>query len=63
MNDLCFEYSQDVVFFNSFDCAFAHKELRCTNKTEIKVWLQYTNEKLSLVGDIIIYTPEDLVTN
>ena len=27
MNDLCYEYSQDGVYFNSFDCAFADEEL------------------------------------
>ena len=30
---------------------------------EIKDGLQYTNKKLSLPGDTIIYTPEDLVIN
>ena len=63
MNDICYEYSQDGVCLNSFDCVFVHKEVRCTNKTEIKDGLQYTNKKLSLPGDIIIYTPEDLVIN
>ena len=52
-----------MVFFNSFDYVFVHKEVRCSSKTEKKVGLQYTNEKLSLIGDIIIYTPEDLVIN
>ena len=61
MNDLCYKYSQDSVFLNSFDCVFVYKEIRCSNKTEIKVVLQYTNEKLP--GNIIIYTPEDLVIN
>ena len=63
MNDLCYEYSQDGVCLNSFDCVFVHKEVRCTNKTEIKDDLQHTNKKLSLPVDIIIYTPEDLVIN
>ena len=63
MNDLCYKYSQDRVFFNSFDCVFAHKEVRCANKTEINDRLQYKNEKLSVPGDIIVYTPEDLVMN
>ena len=56
INDLCYEYSQGGVCLNSFDCLFVHKDVRCTNKTEIKDWLQYTNKKLSLPGDIIIYT-------
>ena len=63
MNDLCYEYSQDGVCLNSFDCVFVHKEARCTNKTEIKDGLQYTHKTLSLQGDMIIYTPEDLVIN
>ena len=52
MNDLCYE---DGVCLNGFHCVFVHKEVRCTNKTEIKDGLQYTNKKLSLLGDIIIY--------
>ena len=63
MNDLRYEYSQNGVCLKSFDRVFVHKEVRCTSKTEIKDGLQYTNKKLSLPGDIIIYTPEDLVTN
>ena len=51
MNDLCYEYSPEGVYLNSFDCVFVHKEVRCTNKTEIKDGLQYTNKKLSLPGD------------
>ena len=51
MNDICYEYSQEGVYLNSFDCVFVHKEVRCTNKTEIKDGLQYTNKKLSLPGD------------
>ena len=62
-NDLCCEYSQDGVYLNSFDCVFVHKEVRCTNKTEVKDGLKYTNKKLSLTNDIIIYTPKDLVIN
>ena len=50
MNDLCYEYSQDSVCLNSFDCDFVDKEVRCTNKTEVKDALQYTNKKLSLPG-------------
>ena len=60
MNDLCYEYSQDGVCLNSFDCDFVHKEVSCTNKTEVKYELHYINKKLSLPGDIIIYTPEGL---
>ena len=55
MNDLYYEYSQDGVCLNSFDCVFVHREIRCINKTEIKDGLHYTNKKLSLPGDIIIY--------
>ena len=47
MNYLCYEYCQDGVCLNSFDCAFVHKEVRCTNKTKTKDGLQYTNKKLS----------------
>ena len=54
MKDLCYEYSQNGVCLNSFDCVFVHKEARCTNKTEIKQGLYYRNKKLSLQGDIII---------
>ena len=50
MNDLCYEYSEDGVCLNSFDCDFVDKEIRCTFKTEIKDGLQYTNKKLSLPG-------------
>ena len=32
MNDLCYEYFQDGIFLNSFDCVFVHKEVRCTKK-------------------------------
>ena len=59
MNDLHYECPQDVVCLNSFDCDFVHKEVRCTNKTQIKDGLQYANKKLSLPGDIIIYAPEE----
>ena len=52
-----------VSFLNSFDCAFVHKEVRCTNKTKIKDRLQCAKEKLSLPEDKITYTPEDLVMN
>ena len=49
--------------FHTFDLAMTdlgyeysedgvHKEVKCTNK-----------KKLSLLGDIIIYTPEDLIMN
>ena len=63
MNDLCYEYTQDGVFLNSFGCVFVHDEVRCSRKIEIKVGLQHTNEKQSLSGNTIIYTPEDLVIN
>ena len=55
MNDLCYECSQDGVCSNSFDFVFVHKEIRCTNKAEIKDGLQYTNEKLPLACDINIW--------
>ena len=51
------------VCLNSFDFVFVHKEVRCTNKTEIKDGLHYRNKRLSLSGHIIIYTAEDLVMN
>ena len=51
-----------MVFFNSFDCFF-HKEVGRAHKTETKDGVQYTNEKLPLAGDIIMYTPEDLLMN
>ena len=57
MNDLCKEYSQDGACFNSLDCVFVHKDVRCANKTEIKDGLQYANNKQSPTGDMIIYTP------
>ena len=63
MNDPCYEYSKDCDCLNSFDCVFVHEEVSCTNKTDKKDRLQYTNKKLSLPGDIIIYTAEDLVIN
>ena len=64
MNDICREYSQDVVCLNSLSCVvLVHKEVRCANKTEIKDGLQYTHKKLPLPGDIIICKPEDLVMN
>ena len=53
MNDLCYEHSQDGVFLNSVGWVFVHKEVRCSSKIEIKVGLQYTNEKLWLSGNII----------
>ena len=63
MNGLCYEYSQNGVCLKSFDFVFVHKEVRCTSKTEIKDGLQYTHKTLSLPGDMIIYTTEDLVIN
>ena len=44
-------------------CVFIHKEVRGTNKIKIKNGLQYTNKKVSLPGDAVIYTPGDLVMN
>ena len=63
MKDLCYEYSQNGVCLNSFDFVFVHKEVRCTNKTELKDGLQYRNKNLSLPSVIIIYTAEHLVMN
>ena len=54
MKDLCYECSQDGVCLNSFVCAFVQKEVTCTNKN---YGLRYTNKKLSLTGDIVIYAP------
>ena len=59
INDICYQCSQDRVCLNSFDCVFVHKEISCTNKTEIKDGLQYTNKRQSLPSDIIIYEPEE----
>ena len=59
MNHLWYKCSQDGVCLNSFDSVFIHKEVRRTNKTEIKDGLQYTNKKLSLPGNIIIYALEE----
>ena len=50
---------EDGVYLNSFDCAFVHKEVRCQNKPKIKDGLQYTNKKLSLQSDIIMYASEE----
>ena len=50
-----------MVFVWIVSIVLVYKEVRCTNKTEIKDGLQYTNKKLSPPSDIIIYTPEDLV--
>ena len=63
MKDLYQEYCQRGICLNSFDCVFVHKEVRGTNKTEIKDGLHYRNKKQSIPGDIIIYTAEDLVMN
>ena len=52
INDLCYEFSQDGVCLSSFDCVFVLKEVRYTNKTDIKGGLQYTNKKLSLPDDV-----------
>ena len=48
---------------DSFDCVFVQKEVRCANKTGFKDGLQYANKKPPLSGDMIIYTPEDLLMN
>ena len=69
MSDLCYKCSGNDVCLNSFHCAFVHKEVRCTNKIEIKDGFRYTNKKLpgdinhTRPGDIIINTPEDLLMN
>ena len=60
MNDPCYECFQDGICLKSFDCVFFfHKEIRRTNKTEIIDGLHYSNKKLSIPGDIIIYAPEE----
>ena len=46
MNDLSYEYFQDGVCLNSFDCVVVHKTVRCTNKTEINNVLWYINKKV-----------------
>ena len=52
-----------IIFVWIVSVLFVRKEVRCANKTEIKDGLQYANKKPSLPGDMIIYTPEDLVMN
>ena len=47
MNDICYKYSEDGVCLNSSDCVFAHTEVRCTNKNEIKDRLQDKNKKVT----------------
>ena len=59
MKELCYEYCQNGVCLDSFDCVFVHKEVRGTSKTEIKDGLYYRNKKLSIPGD----TAQDLVMN
>ena len=61
MNDICYEneYFQDGVYLNSFDCVVVHKNVRYTNKTEIKDGLRYISKKKSLPGDIVVFKPED----
>ena len=49
---MVFVWKVSIVFF-------FHKEIRCTNKTEIIDGLHYSNKKLSIPGDIIIYAPEE----
>ena len=34
LNDLGYEYSQDGVCLNSFDCVFVYEKMRCTNETK-----------------------------
>ena len=63
MKDLCYEYRQNGVCLNSFNCVFAHKEVRCRNKTEMKDGLHYRKKKLSIPGEIITYAADDLVMN
>ena len=48
---------------NSFALVLVYKEVRRANKTEIKGGLQYANKEPPLPGDMIIYSPEDLVIN
>ena len=43
--------------------ALVYKEVRWANKTEIQGGLQYANKEPPLPGDVIIYSPEDLVIN
>ena len=43
INNLCYEYEyfQDGVYLNSFDCVVVHKKVKYTNKTERKDGLRY----------------------
>ena len=63
MNDLCYECSQGgakIVWIVWIVFLFIKKlGALCTNKTEIKDGLQYTNKELSLPADVIIYAPEE----
>ena len=50
-------------FFWIVSVVFVHKELGAHKENKIKVGLQYTNKKLSLPGDVIVYATEDLAMN
>ena len=63
MDDICYDSSK-MVFVWIVPIIFLFiKKLDAEKKTEIKDALQYTNKKLSLPRDIIIYTSENLVMN
>ena len=50
-------------FFWIVSVVFVHKELGAHKENKIKVGLQYTNKKLSLPGDVIVYATEGLAMN
>ena len=46
MNDLCYEYFQDDVCLNSFDCVVVHKKRLGAQTRVIKDRLRYINKKI-----------------
>ena len=46
MNDLSYEYFQDGVCLNSFDCVVVHKKRLGAQTREIKDGLRYRNKKV-----------------
>ena len=63
MDDICYDSSK-MVFLWIVPIIFLFiKKLDAEKKTEIKDGLQYTNKKLTLPRNIIIYTSENLEIN
>ena len=63
MDDICYDSSKMVFVWIVPIIFLFTKKLDAEKKTEIKDGLQYTNKKLSLPRDIIMYTSENLVMN